>query len=1360
MVTIRSVNEIILSLIDFFQLAQPNLDTKPGTVARDLFVDAPASTLSLLYDELSGISDKQSLRLVVGSDLDKLAQNFGIVRKQATPSSGIALLTFTSINAPININAGDTVTANNGFSFAVTTGISVVPSALNLYKSIATTYAAQLAFAGITDTLAVQVNVTATSPGSVGNIGPYSLDSSNSPGVNNVTNILAFNGGTDQETDAAFRNRVLSAFTGSSVGTALGYSNVALGTTGVSDAYIVTPGDPLMTRDGTITTTAPDGTITIVSEGSGGKVDVVVLGSTLVNNPNTFIYQDKSNRNDPTNSKNNVVLGQIAADVNKTINQKRIDDIKNETVPAQPVNAILQVTGTQSGSNFVPYSVDSLGRVSGNYQLIKDTGVYGGSPWGFDTFHWISNQISDFSENLNKGQFNGQDPTTFTDVLDISNVQQSLSITNENSTVTSDRSIIQLLHTPVNNVTRVFNVNTGERYIITSQNYDQTGTFNTTGRIQISGNTLPSPSDLLQVDYNWIVNFDRYSDFDGLQYTNNPRSVLNSIDWGYASDVRKERVLFTLNPANDLFTGTSSHPITTVITSSLFTEIDSTAQLITTGIFANRLSVTISNLSSTVGTVDSIVWKNSNTELYSTAQNNGTFSVVAGVVGIDIVYSASIILPTDTVAVAGDNVTVTVNTTDVFNSTVQGSSSNNQITIPAASINTTANNIVLLTTYISNISTLFSSPITSLPSSRAGNGFTLTNNVGFTNFSITNISRRENQVVQKNLSNQFFIEITVPNSDFTLAATQVVSVIRLSDGAQLWTRNHAGTIVVGQSGNYQLILSGFNTPVTGDRVIVVYYSTDNNRCQPITYRNIPIKTSVIKLTVDSPTGDFIVPINNITSQTGLTFNVIQPNTDIVLFSGVDGYLTSNNDGTASFGSLSVNFDTLPDLTNKKLVIVSPTLLSGTTSCNNDGIYDILSYTLNSNTMIVTNILSKITPDQICVVRVADGKELWNYTGTIDVTNNRLLIPASTAAVVNDFVFVIFYNFKNMRKAPTRIIGTTLDQSLNMGILTISGTTLTKIDSVVFTATSTGLTLDASSALNLSVIPANVRLAKVIKVEKVITDNTVANNVLGVSVTFDVKNTSIQNNLLYADEMLANSKLLPLQFILPNTVNNTSTGHLPTLGDKIRITFYYTTDNDTENLSYTRNGVLYTNKEFSLINRLFVSSGFKASQSTRFTATSFTQPGLGTRYSVIYDYLAPKQNERITINYNYNSLIAAVTFNIEASRPINADVLVRAAKQVLLDLTMNVVIDPTMLSSTTTIMQNLRNQINAALTTITLGQIVDQVTLINIAQAITGIDRARILYFNRDGNAGSVLTVQAQNDEYFAPNDVILNTETR
>src|SRR5579885_1981180 len=129
MVTIRNANEIIANLIDFFRLVQPDLDTKPGTVARDLFIDAPASQLSLLYDELSGVSNKQSLRLVTGTDLDKLAKNFGIVRKQSTPSQGVALLTFSSITAPVNINKGDLVTSTSGLTFQVTTGISVTPQA-------------------------------------------------------------------------------------------------------------------------------------------------------------------------------------------------------------------------------------------------------------------------------------------------------------------------------------------------------------------------------------------------------------------------------------------------------------------------------------------------------------------------------------------------------------------------------------------------------------------------------------------------------------------------------------------------------------------------------------------------------------------------------------------------------------------------------------------------------------------------------------------------------------------------------------------------------------------------------------------------------------------------------------------------------------------------------------------------------------------------------------------------------------------------------------------------------------------------------------------------------------------------------
>lgn len=1371
MVTIRSVDEIILNLLDFFKLAQPDLDTKPGTVARDLFVEAPASVASLLYEEVGSIANTQSFRLSVGSDLDKLSKNFSIIRRQSSASSGSAILTFASINAPISINRGDIVIANNGLSFAVAAGLSVTPASANFYRSVAARFRDQLDSAGISDTLAVQVTVTATSPGAAGNIGTYSLNRTNILGVSNVTNINSFNGGTDQETDVAFRNRVLASFSGSSVGTALGYLNIAFSTQGVLDAAVIEPGNPLMVRDGTITSTAADGTKTILSEGSGGKVDVIVLGTNLIENTDSFIYRDKSNNNDASGIKNNVVLGQIAGDENKTVNRRRIDNIKNNILPIQPVENILQVTGSSSGSNFVQKTVDSLGRVSGNYELLKDTGVYGGSPFGFDTFHWISNYISLFSEDIIKGQFNGQDGVTFTDILEIPKIQQSLSISNENSIVAFDRSIIQLLHTPATNVTRVFNVNTGERYIVSNQNLDQTGTFNTTGRIKISGSTLPSPSDQLQVDYNWIVNFDQYSDYDGLVNTNNPRTVTDSIDWGYSSTVRDEKIVFSRVSGNNYFLGNTSHPVDTVISVKKFLEVDGTVSSVSSGAFTNRLSVIINRLAEVTTSIDSITLKNSNFELFNTAQKNGSFTVLTEVVGINVKYVANIILPTDTVAKIGDKVTVIINGNNVFQlGSVQGSSSDSQITIPSSLVNTDADNITLSATYITGVSDLFSSAVINLPASRAGNGFVLSNNNGFNNSNPANILRQEFQIIQNNLSNQLFVELSLPSSDFRLTPEQIISVIRLSDGYELWSANHLGTIETGISGNHNLILPGFNNPVIGTRVLVIYYAIDILKFQPFTYSNNIIRNRIEKLTFVPISNKLSIPLNNIIAQSNLSFSIIEPNSDIVLFSGSDGYLlTGTTTATAQFSSNTINFSTLPDLINKKLKIAN---LNGYFT-NNDGTYDITSYnTVPTNTLTVTNIVNIIDKNQISVIRVLDGKEIWNSSCTIDLINNRLLIPSTASAQANDLVFVSFFNFKTLKKAPTRLVGTVIDQTINPGTITISGTTVTKVEDMVFTVSDIepGLKLDLSGALRkyLSLnsnitIPTNIRLAKIIKADKVLTASASDDTVLKVINSYDVTGSTIQNNLLYNDEMLANPNLANREFILPNTINNTgivNSSNLPSAGDKIRVTFYYMIENDSENLSYSRNGTLYTNKQFALINKIFISSGFKSSTSTRFTLSSFTQPGAGSRYKVFYDYQAPKQNERIVIRYNYNKLISDVTFNIEATRPINADVLARGSKEILVDLTINVVIDPTMLSSAPTIIQNLRNQLSTILTTSSLGSLLDQPTIINTAQSVSGISRARILEFNKAGQAGQVIKLQAQADEFFSPNIIIINTETR
>jgi len=44
--------------------------------------------------------------------------------------------------------------------------------------------------------------------------------------------------------------------------------------------------------------------------------------------------------------------------------------------------------------------------------------------------------------------------------------------------------------------------------------------------------------------------------------------------------------------------------------------------------------------------------------------------------------------------------------------------------------------------------------------------------------------------------------------------------------------------------------------------------------------------------------------------------------------------------------------------------------------------------------------------------------------------------------------------------------------------------------------------------------------------------------------------------------------------------------------------------------------------------------------------------------------------------------------------------------------------------------------------------------------VQGIDRARILFFNVNGLPGQVLSITANEDEYFQSNSININTETR
>jgi hypothetical protein len=1092
MARLRSQNELILGLLDFLRTAQPGLDVKPGTVARDLFVDSQATEVAALYNELSRIATLQSLRLALGNDLDKLASNYGATRKLGRKSSGPVLLTFNSINADIPINRGETVSSRNGSTFVVQSNIVVSPVFANTYRATASQYRADLDLANIKDEFAVEVMVEASSTGIQGNISKYNIISTGISGISNVTNVLPFSGGTQSEDDAAFRSRVLAIFSGANTGTELGYKNAVLEDPSALDALVVMPGDDLMTRDGTQIFEDPEtGERTIIAEGTGGKVDIYSLGSRLVEIVESYIYADKSNTGKPTNPANDFVLGQILDDAGKTITRRRLDNLEAGILPSQPVNNIIRVSGSISGSNFIRRRVDHLGRETGNYELIKDAGEFGGSPWGFDRLRWISDRISDLAEDKTKSTFNGQDALTYPNSRNINKAVQKVTVVNENSKVNpNNRTIIQLAHKPITSVTRVFNATTGERYIVSNQNPDGTTDINMTGRIFIAGKSLPSVSDALQVDYTWIFDYDPYIDYDGKKsnINPNPRQVNDSIDWGYSNAVRREQVSLIMSGSR--LVANTTHPISSVVSVNAFEQHSTSVTLVN-----GRPAVVVPE---SVLSVISIVRNSDGTDLWNTSREDGTFS------------GFTIFLPTDGLSTLNDSVEVIYNAIDVFNADgYEGSFNSNVINI-VPTIHATPGTIVECN-YIANVSNLLPPTVLSqLPAIRNGNSF--------------------------------------------------------------------------------------------------------------------------------------------------------------------------------------------DTTESQLVGTQP---------------------------------------------------------TTHIFNNNVIV-------------------QNLRQAPSNLMFT-VSGAVSPGIFTITGETLTKVGEAVFTVGTGGLTIQLSQAIRNKLnipsngsIPSNIKLARVVSVEKV--QATSNFEVLSVDHIYDIKGYIIRDNKLFKSESVQDNTALAAsqnrnilsftEMILPRTADNQS--NAPTVGDRLRVTFYYTTEDDIEHISFSKSGTLVSNKRFTTVNTVAISSGFSSgsSQSSTVSISAFNQPVTGNRYQGTYDYIAPVPNERITVRFNSNKLISDGTLALENARPINADVLLKESKAINVDTELAIVLFKEFENNSNTVIQNVQDAVTAAMDSPRLKTTIDSSDLVVIAQGVEGVDRVRVVRFNRANTAGSVLSIVARKNQFIKPNSIIITQEFR
>lgn len=534
---IRTFSQVVQNMIDRLKLVQPALDSKVGTVTRDIVIDNPADQVAQVYRDLKTFQQTQSLLNAVGKTLDLFGSNYGIQRDQGHRAAGNAILTFNNLLNNINIASGTTITAKTGVVFRITANIIISAATKGIYSSFAKSISTQLNIAGISDSFAVQVPIEALNVGANGNVPTYSLIKTSISGISNVTNIAPITGGTNPQNDAQYRNQILAGLSGSSAGTARGYKNALLTVPGVQSVFIAEPGNPILTRDGTVTERNSDGSLFVVSPGTGGKVDIWTQGTDFINISEAYVFHDLSGTGDITSPLNAHILGQTSDTSNLTALERRNLFTQTGELPLQPVDSLISINGSVSGANFVQ---------GVNYELVKDTSEQTeNTAFALDKLTFLRNFISLDGENVAKGSTNSVETLTFKGVKSVDQVHQSIIVTNDLATLDpTDHTKVAISHKPLDTTLRVTNLTSGERYVITNQNIDSTTGLNEDGTVFISGSVLPSSQDLVQVDYVWDYTFDTNVDYFS---PGNKQFTTTGIDWGRSNYIEQEQALLIRN---------------------------------------------------------------------------------------------------------------------------------------------------------------------------------------------------------------------------------------------------------------------------------------------------------------------------------------------------------------------------------------------------------------------------------------------------------------------------------------------------------------------------------------------------------------------------------------------------------------------------------------------------------------------------------------------------------------------------------------------------------------------------------------------------------------------------------------------
>ncbi len=1275
----KNLQQITNDILSRIRVLRPELDTKPGTVTRDI-MDPVAEQMALQYRDMRTVSSLQSLLFNTGSDLDNYLSNYGLVRTTTRFSTGTVYLTKSILNQNerVEIGGGEIIeTRGGGVQYQVVGSYVMDGINASIHRATALQIQDHLDALGITDEYAIAVRVQAKVAGEEGNKGIYAIRQQSIQGINDCLNIIATTNGMSEESDEDFRKRGILIWLGNDIGSESGYQKTVLNHTSVVDVLVTGPGSIYMTRDGTVV----DSSGNIVTEGAGGKVDIWVLGEKLATYIETFAYNDQSGDDDPTSSLNNYRLGQA--------------NLVTGDQPRQPVSSISSVIGI-IGSEQNTYVEDV------NYQLVKDieqsvSSDEAGSAEGFDRLIWLTDIIIITDEEVTKGVFHSKDGLAHASVIGVDAVKENASILSEDS-VGDGTFIITVKHVPISNPTRVYNLTTNETYIVVSY-------VSSTGKITVTGIKAPQANDFLQVDYIWIHSFDNLTEYiydedenaidwsnDGkLTHSNHPVLMLDSEVLGSFNEFDViDEVVSLLDGSNwdsadpwviktqndELIDVSIVHNYSTIIVNEKISEGQSAGTQIL--LVNNEMSNVLGN---TLG-----YYGNSSVEVKTYNVDQSAISVYG--LGIEFVLS--------------------------------NYGTNNAL----ATSNKEGSDIGQIAALIALNKTYFDSSVYFYHSGDAGNNTIANGFPWMDEGDATAITAYELRDDTKNyVPNSLINAWLAPNrfnitSRFKIISNTATTIQVVPDSNALMT----AVASVGEGSDQNHYLISYVEIAWSDATSPSFYE------YMVNYSN-----GTIKLPSGTTVGANTVVVYKY--RVLLTEKGTWTTSEAQALGALEYYI-HYNDGKILLGketlghTINYKYKHTYDLSNLKTPLL-------------DALLDDDQFRLDEIIEDgITNIVNTATPVDGDVLKVS-----YTYR-----------IPAATEFGVES-PFIIPMNLRIILSG----------SAMGTGSIVVGGTSAYAIDSeeVTMPDTSYIITVAGPSDVSGGFIGAVLRVYNVTRdivydltsyyIDDATYDSVGAGDGYG----------SFDQFIGYGDEAYGSEALLNAnQLMLNNALNPNS----PVAGDKLEIDYIWVKENDTETINFSAFGSQITTKRFWKINSRTDNPvgiqhiGFANEDGVAPTIKieSYNQPGRykidealvqDTIYEVDYEYNSPRENELISVTYVYNAAIGESQALVENARHITANVLVKQAEKVEIDIVADISLDPNYddVIMQTTISAKLVELLNPQV----LSGSLDVSDVITTIGSITGVDSVTISKMVRsDGTGTSKITFGDL--EYSYPGIITLN----